>query len=476
MLDAQLDSGLALAILVGFGLLWIAFGWYLGRNNQSIDDYALAGRNVGFAFATATAMATWITSNTTLVAPQLAYQFGVWGMIGYSMAALGLILFAPMAARIKSLMPHGFTSGDFIRTRFGPKAWAVFMLISLFYAMGWLVSLGMAGGILLSSLSDLDYHTGMTAILLICVVYTLLGGLKAVIATDFVQSILILVGVVVIAWFCIDKVGISQIHQNVSRMQPELLNLAFPAAIMFLFNNIFFGIGEIFHSNVWWSRAFAFKGGIGKKAFLTGGLLWLPIPIVTGFVALAALSLNILPPSADMVGPLVAAKLLGGIGAVFVFVVVFSALASSMDSLLAATSDLITQDGYKRLLNPKANSDLLLKINKRIVIGLGALTWLLCLPKVATLGALLNFTGAFVASAIWPILFGLYHPGLTGRFATAAMSLGIVCGLVLYFVIGFYVAAISAALVSLLICLAGLYLAPGQFDWRVFKEAEHVPE
>ena len=476
MLEAQLDKGLALAILIGFGLLWIAFGWYLGRNNRSIDDYALAGRNVGLAFATATTMATWITSNTTLVAPQLAYQLGVWGMIGYSMAALGLILFAPMAQRIKSLMPHGFTSGDFIRIRYGKSAWAMFMIISLLYAMGWLVSLGMAGGILLSSLSDLDYQTGMLAILIICVSYTLLGGLKAVIATDFVQSILILVGVMIIAWVCIDTVGIGKIHQSVTKLQPELLNLAFPAAIMFLFNNIFFGIGEIFHSNVWWSRAFAFKAGVGKNAFLTGGLLWLPIPIVTGFVALAALSLEILPPSADMVGPLVAAKLLGSAGAIFVFVVVFSALASSMDSLLAATSDLITQDGYKRLINPKADSDTLLKANKQIVIGLGILTWLLCLPKVATLGALLNFVGAFVASAIWPIVFGLYHPGLTGRFATAAMVLGTLTGLVLYFAVGFYVAALSACLMSLACCLIGLLLAPGEFDWQAFKEPENVPK
>ncbi|AWL12759.1 Urea active transporter [Saliniradius amylolyticus] len=470
MFEAQLDATLAIAILIGFGVLWIGFGWYLGKDNRSIDDFALAGRNVGIAFATATAMATWITSNTTLVAPQLAYQFGVWGMIGYSMAALGLILFAPMAKRIKELMPHGFTSGDFIRTRYGRSAWAVFMVISLCYAMGWLVSLGMAGGILLSSLSDLDYHTGMTAILIICVGYTLLGGLKAVIATDFVQSILILVGVVVIAWFCIDKVGIDQIHDNVTQWQPELLNLAFPAAIMFLFNNIFFGIGEIFHSNVWWSRAFAFKGGVGKRAFLTGGLLWLPIPIVTGFIALAALSLGILPPSADMVGPMVAARVLGSIGAVFVFVIVFSALASSMDSLLAATSDLITQDGYRKLINPNADSDRLLKISKRVIIGLGLITWLLCLPKITTLGALLNFTGAFVASAIWPIVFGLYHRGLTGPFATAAMALGTTTGLVLYFVIGFYVAAISSAVVSLLICALGLLLARGQFDWQRFSE------
>jgi len=139
--DFALDSTLGLSLVVIFGLLWIAFGWYLGRANKTHEDFALAGRNVGFALAAATAMATWVTSNTTLVAPQLTYQFGIWGMVGYSFAALGLILFAPLAARIKRLMPHGYTSGDFIRLRFGRAAWWVFMVISVVYAFGWLVSL-----------------------------------------------------------------------------------------------------------------------------------------------------------------------------------------------------------------------------------------------------------------------------------------------------------------------------------------------
>ena len=77
--DFALDSTLGLALVGIFGVLWIAFGWYLGRKNKSHEDFALAGRNVGFALAAATAMATWVTSNTTLVAPQLTYQLGVWG-------------------------------------------------------------------------------------------------------------------------------------------------------------------------------------------------------------------------------------------------------------------------------------------------------------------------------------------------------------------------------------------------------------
>ena len=473
MADGKISSELALVILVLFGAAWIAFGWWLGRRNKTIDDYMLAGRNVGLALASATAMATWITSNTTLVAPQLTYQFGVWGMVGYSMAALGLIFFAPMAARIKALMPNGYTCGDFIRIRYGKGAWYVFLVVSFFYAMGWLVSLGMAGGILLESLSGLAYHVGMSAILFICVAYTLLGGLRAVIATDFIQTLIILIGVLIIGYVCIDSIGIEPIYQSVAEQQPQLLNLLFPAAIMFLFNNIFFGIGEIFHSNVWWSRAFAFKQGIGKRAYLIAGLLWLPIPIVTGFIALAAPALNIYPPSPDMVGPMVAANLLGNLGAIFVFVVVFSALASSLDSLLAATSDLLTEDVYRKMLFPQSSNQHLQAVSKLVVLGMGLITWFLCLSRVATLGELLNFTGAFVASTIWPILLGLYRPKLEGNYAAAAMALGTAAGLMAYFQIGFYVAALISCLVSCGICCVGLYRSQTQFEWTQFQKVEH---
>lgn len=472
MQEFAIDAKVGFAIVAVFGLAWIAFGWFLGRKNVTHEDFALAGRNVGFAFASATAMATWVTSNTTLVAPELTYQFGIWGMIGYSFAALGLILFAPLSARIKKLLPNGYTSGDFIRLRYGRAAWYIFIVISAVYAMGWLVSLGMAGGIVLQALSGLDYHIGMSAILLICVVYTLFGGLRAVIATDFIQAIIIIAGVALVASLLLTNVGMDDIHANLSDNHPRLLDFLFPAAIMFLFNNIFFGLGEIFHSNVWWSRALAFKQKVAYRAFLTGGLLWLPIPIVTGFVALAAPQLGIFPASPDMVGPTVAAAVLGTAGAVVVFIVVFSALASSLDSLLAATSDLVTRDVYHKRLRPNASDKQLFKVNRYVIALLGILTWLLCLPQITTLGALLNFTGAFVASTIWPVVIGLYNPKLTGRYAAAAMALGTISGLISYFVIGFYVAALTACLISGLITLIGLLSSQQRFNWEQLNEKE----
>ena len=472
--SAILSTEIGWTILAAFSALWIFLGWFWGRRAKRLDEFMLAGRNVGMALGVATAMATWVTSNTTMAAPQLALQLGIWGMVGYSLGSIGLMLFAPMAKRIRELLPHGYTSGDFIRLRYGKLAWRIFLLISLCYAFGWLISLGMAGGVLIHALTGIPYQLGMSVILSICVIYTLLGGLRAVIGTDFIQTLLILVGVVILAWLAIDKVGFESIHTAVAEQRPELLNLLMPAAIMFLFNNLLFGVGEIFHSNVWWSRAFAFREGVGFPAYMMAGLMWVPIPIVAGFVALTTPALGLNIPAADMVGPMVAAKLLGVSGAILVFIVVFSALASSLDSLLAATSDFITQDIYHGHINQGASEEHLHKVAKIVIVSLGIITWLLCLPRITTLASLLYFMGPFVASAIWPIVAGLYSRKANARAASLAMVLGTGIGLYSYFAIGFYVAALVGAVVSMLIVIAGMWWRPETFDWQRLNTRSHT--
>ena len=81
------------------GLIWVCLGYYWGRKAKSLEGFMVAGRNVGLALGTATAVATWITSNTIMLAPQFALQLGIWGMLGYCTASFGLFLFAPMARR-----------------------------------------------------------------------------------------------------------------------------------------------------------------------------------------------------------------------------------------------------------------------------------------------------------------------------------------------------------------------------------------
>lgn len=471
--SAVLPASNGWILLAILSAIWIILGIYWGRRAKSMEGYMLAGRNVGLALGVATAMATWVTSNTTMLAPQFAYELGIWGMIAYSTAAFGLLLFAPLAKRIRALMPQGYTSGDFIRLRYGRKTWYLFLGISIFYGFTWLISMGMAGGILLNALSGIPYVFGMTVILLVCVVYTLFGGLFAVIGTDYIQSLIILIGIVIVGAGVLSFTDFSSSHQYLLEERPMLISVLLPAAIMAIFNNLLFGIGEIFHSNVWWSRAFAIRKGVGKKAYALAGLFWLPVPIAAGFIALTSGALGINVTSPDMVGPLVAANVLGKIGAMVVFVVAFASLASSIDSLLAATSDLITEDIYRKLFNPRASEQTLRRASALIVVGLGFVAWLVCVPRIGTLATVLFFAGPMVGACIWPIATGLFWKRANSKGALWGMLLGSVCGLVAYFELGWYTASLIGAAVSMVVVLIATAFSSRKFDWRVLDEDHH---
>lgn len=467
--EPVLDPRVGYVLMAVFGLLWVGLGIWWGRRAKTYEGYAVAGRNVGLALGAATAVATWITSNTTMLAPQLALELGVWGMLAYATASFGLFAFAPMASRIRQLMPNGFTAVEFVRRRYGHVSAGLFLMISLFYAMTWLISMAMAGGKLLEVLAAIPYQQGMTVVLTVCVLYTLFGGLFAVIGTDFIQSVIIMIGLIVVVVAILLNINIGDVHQNLTEQRPMLLSVLFPAALMALFNNMLFGFGEIFHSNVWWSRAFAMRESVGGKAYMLGGLLWLPIPVLAGFIGLAAPALGVGISQPDTVGPLVAARLLGTAGAVLVFVIVFCSLASSIDSLLAATADLLAHD----VLLPAAEaagmqpSDSLKRwCAGGAVIVLGLIAWMVALPNISDLASVLFFAGPLVASCIWPIVGGLYSPR-PGRWAAIiAMALGSCIGLWFYFAIGWYVASLTGAAVSGLAFGLITYFNPNQFNFK----------
>ncbi len=467
-----LDRNTGWILLAIFGVAWVALGIFWGRKAKNHEGFSLAGRNVGMALGAATTMATWVTSNTIMLAPKFALEMGVWGMLAYSTASFGLFLFAPMAWRIRRLLPKGYTSGDFIRLRYGRRVWVLFLLVSGIYSIAWLVTMAMAGGVVLQTLSGIEYRFGMSVILLVCVLYTLFGGLYAVIGTDFIQSLIILFGVVIVGIAAIWQVDLSSVHTHLMTEQPALLDVLMPVALLALFNNLFFGFGEIFHNNVWWTRAFALRGEISHKAFFLSGALWFPIPIAAGFIALCAAPLGINVIDADGVGPLVASHLLGSVGAIVVFVVVFCSLASSIDSLLAATSELFIRDVYHKWLRPQAGEVELRRLGSVVIILLGLITWLLSLPRLGELNLVLFLSGPLVASVIFPVLSGLYWARAGREGAFWAILSGSIVGLYTYFTIGWYAASLVSAVVSLLVVLVFAAFPRKPFDWQTLDEAQ----
>ncbi|NDH15752.1 MAG: urea transporter [Opitutae bacterium] len=309
-----IESSTGWGLILSLGALWVLLGWHWGKKATSEEGFTLAGRKVGLALGGATIMATWVTSNTTMLAPVFALKFGLWGMLAYSTASFGLFMFALFMPRIRELLPDGVTAGDFFYLRFGKAGWTLFMVITLVYSLSWLVSMAIAGGDLLEALAGIPYQQGMSLILMVCVLYTLFGGMYAVIGTDFIQSLIILLGIVVIGFLVWGQVPLAKAHAHIVTHQPSLLLWVMPAALLAVFNNLLFGFGEVFHNNVWWSRAFAVRKEVGSRAFALAGFLWFPVPIAAGFIALAAGPLGINIVDENQTGPTVAAAVLGNAG------------------------------------------------------------------------------------------------------------------------------------------------------------------
>lgn len=459
------------------GVVWVALGVYWGRRAKNAEGFMLAGRNVGLSLGSATAMATWVTSNTTMLAPVFALTLGVWGMLAYSTASFGLLLFALFVGRIRTLLPAGVTAGDFFRLRYGRFGWSLFLIITMLYSLSWLVSMAIAGGDLLEALAGIPYLQGMSLILIVCVLYTLFGGLYAVIGTDFLQSLIILIGIVVIGSLVVVKLDFSTAYEHIATYQPSLLQIAMPAALLAVFNNMLFGFGEVFHNNVWWSRAFAMRKSIAPKAFFLSGLLWFPIPIAAGFIALAAGPLGISIPDVNQTGPVVASSVmsmsgLGAFAGILILIVLFCSMASSIDSLLAATSDLLLEDVGKGLFKVKLDENHFRKSAGVVIVGVGVLVWLLAFPHWPIINALF-ISGPLVGSLIWPVIAGLFWRKINRSLVLSGIILGSLLGVWAYFALGWFTASLIGAGVSMVFTILGRFIGPQEFRAAELSNSEN---
>lgn len=460
-MEVFISAPLALVIVSALSVMLLSFGFFIGKRiKKNSNEYLYAGRNVGLALSTATLIAAWVTGNTTMSAPEQGYTIGILACFGYATAGLSLCVFAPLALRIKKIMPHGCTSGDFVRCRYGKAVWVVFLLISAWYFVGFLMTQAMAGGLLLQSLSGLEYHIGMVLIMVVCTIYTLKGGLKAILSTDFIMAMLILIMLLVTAVLAFFKFSPAQVYDGVMANKPELMNVLSGVGIMYLGSNFLFATGEIFHSNIWWQRIYAAKEKVAFRSFILSGLIWTTVPVIAGSLAFVAVAEGYVVPQVNMVFPIVVSKLLGPVGSVLVLVIIYSALASTVSSVLTASSNLLVQDIYKRAFKPDATDEQIVKYVRYTIVGMAVVTVILVWNQPASMYQVLFLTGSAVAATIWPIAFGIYNSHVNKKAVFVAMLCSVGLGLVAYFTISSYAAPVVSALVGLIIITIGTKLSP----------------
>jgi urea-proton symporter len=489
------DQTLGIIIIVVLGALWMAVGLWVARRMRSADDYVVAGRNVGISLGAATILATWVTGNTVLAAPESGYNWGVLGVIGYALTGgLGVLAFAPLARRIRAAMPHGRTVGDFFRLRYDAKNYYLFLIMLIIWDFGWLLTQGMGAGILLEAVFGIDFHTGLILTIAIVTIYVTVGGMVSVLGTDFMQTMLIMVVVFVFpAWIFIEA-GPTTVFEGMQGGATDQLNLLLPIGVLWLVAGPLIGIGEVFMDNTFWQRAFCLRPGQTFRTFTFAGLGWMFVPLATGTLAWVALGTGVTPDPVNEVAPLVVEQYAGRFGSVLFLALVWAAIASTVAALLNAVAAIFMNDVFNNFVNRGASDRTLLIAGRAFTIFAAVVTIIIAWPKPLTMLTLLILLGVINAAYILPVTLGLFWSKTNRHGAFVGALVGSVVGLFFFGNGGFellwtkieitelpagwggpFQGVIVGFLISALFTIGATLLQPDRFNFRRIYE-HHIGE
>ena len=389
--------GLYFAILVGVAV-WVAL-----QRNKNTEDYFLAGRNVGWFVIGASIFASNIGSEHVVGLAGTGFSSGTplahYELHAWIVLLLGW-LFLPFYIR-----SGAFTMPEFLEKRFDSRSRWFLSVFSLFAYVLTKVSVTIyAGGIVVSELLNLDFWVGAIGIVVFTGIYTIIGGLKAVVYTETLQTIVLILGSVIITFLGFQEVGgWDELTKTVTEVSPDHFNMwrpwddpDFPWAGL-LFGGTIVGIWYWCTDQYIVQRTLAANNiTIGRRGAIFGAYLkLLPILIflVPGIIAYALTIQNpeiysVIDPvtgveRADRAFPMLVTTLLpvglkglvaGGL---------MAALMSSLASVFNSCSTIFTIDIYKQI-SPEKSEQFLVNVGKiaTVVIVVLGIAWIPIMEKI----------------------------------------------------------------------------------------------
>ena len=199
--------------LTGFVLLYIvatiAIGVIAATRVKNTSDFALAGRSLPLPMVITATFATWFGSETILGLPGRFIESGIAGVIEEPFGSgMALILGGTFFAH-KLYKQNILTLGDYYRDRYGRSVELLCSVAIVISYLGWVGAQVTALGLVINLITEgaVSMTTGMVIGAAVVLAYTMVGGMWSVAMTDFVQMIVIVVGLVAILWFATDLAG-----------------------------------------------------------------------------------------------------------------------------------------------------------------------------------------------------------------------------------------------------------------------------
>ncbi|CAN5287328.1 sodium:solute symporter family protein [soil metagenome] len=460
--------------LIGFIVLYllgtIALGIYAGTRVKTSKDYALAGRSLPLVMIITTTFATWFGSETVLGISSKFVEGGLNSVVEDPFgASMCLVLVGAFFAR-KLYRGNFLTIGDFYRERYGQGVEMFCSVAIIISYLGWVAAQITAIGLVFNIVTDgaLSVEWGMVVGTASVLIYVVLGGMLAVAWTDFVQMIVLVIGLVVIAWLAGDMAGgpdnvlALARERDWFRFWPEP---SFNEIVFFIGAAVTMMLGSIPQQDVFQRVMAAKDAKTAVRGPIIGGLCYLAFAFVPMFIV--ACAVIIMPDQVkefldsedakQRILPMLVLTHMPFAAKVIFFGALLSAIKSTSSATLLAPSTSFVENIYKRL-RPGMNDRQELRAFR---ITLVIFTILVLIYAMTMRGKPIYemVSGAYqvtLVAAFVPLVFGLYWKRATTQGAVASIGLGIVSWLALMY--SDYAEAFPPQLAGLLFALAGMLL------------------
>src|SRR5215471_186824 len=429
-----------LAIIGVYFLIVFCIGLYFARKERTSTDYFLASRDIGWFFIGASLFVSNISTEHFIGLSGTGASSGL--AVGHFewLACLMLLIlgwvFVPFYLRT-----NVFTMPEFLERRFNRQCAVYLAGISIIAYIFTKISVQLyAASVVLERIAG--WSLVKTAIVLVIAtgIYTIAGGLAAVIYTDTVQTLILITGAVALTVIGLHRVGGLE---HLRTMVPEsYFHMIKPASDpSFPWTGIFFGAPIL---GIWYwctdqvivQRVLSARDEGHAKAgtIFAGFLKILPVfmLVLPGMIAYA-LFRNEVADKPDYAYPTLVLNLLptGLVG--LVMAALLAAVMGAMSSVFNSASTLVTLDFYKKI-NPQASESQLVTFG-RIATGGMVLLGLLWVPFIHLLSAQLYIYLQSVQAYISPTIaacfvFGILWPRLNGQGAISSLLVGFVLGAV----------------------------------------------
>lgn len=418
-------SALDWLVILAYLAVMLYIGYHSMKTVKTDEDFVLAGRNVGNIYIILSLFASFTGLSGLFGTPQYVYEYGIAGWWWWATFPIGVFIMGMTMAKLLRRRIH-VTLPDVVDVNHSSKAVRVAAsLVTVWNYLAW--TAGQVAGIVLviTTFTDLNGTAAVIVAYIIIVLFTLLGGFRAVVYTDSLQAVLFLVvlGLVIPAVLLLHYDVPEALAQTTSIDGFYKLFGSVPAGTMITWWLL---APAGFIDNMALQRVFAAKDEKSAKGNITAAfLLMIIFGLILMFIGIMARF--ILPAGSDPASAMLnLSQLVLPKGMLGLLVAAFAGVAvSTASSTLLVCSSTLEQDVYSVLRNTgkeKPASSLLVNRLFVVLVGLIALVLALKVPSVTQI--LMYGYSVYVPGLLLPVIAGSFHWKLSDR----AMLLTIVSG------------------------------------------------